>query len=142
MTTNTTINAERIVELSARDGNTVFHHGINNANDLMFLGIYDLHDAYKWYNDHVRSVPHNAIRILRVAQSIWPHTMTWCRNAHVAVHQDGMGRSPMNYKYSAINSKTGRMKLLPKLRKSPISTNAYARFLRDNINAGSEIWPQ
>ena len=74
MTTNTTINAERIVELSARDGNTVFHHGINNANDLMFLGIYDLHDAYKWYNDHVRSVPHNAIRVIRVAQTEWPPT--------------------------------------------------------------------
>ena len=125
MTTNTTINAERIVELSARDGNTVFHHGINNANDLMFLGIYDLHGAYKWYNDHVRSVPHNAIRVIRVAQTEWPHVINVTTGKH-----------------SAMNRSTGFFKLLPKLRKNPVSTNAYARFLRDNINAGSEIWPQ
>jgi len=103
-------NTNNLNRLSARDGSSVFHHGINNAEDLAWLGIHDLHDAYRWYNDHVRRVPHNAIRVLRVAQSVW----------YVA---DFMGR------WKAVNSKTGRMKLLPKLRKSPISTNAYARHI-------------
>ena len=119
-----------VAQLSVFNGNSTFHSGINNADDLAFLGIHDLHEAYRWYNDHVAFVPHNAIRVLRVAQSVWTFTMTWCRNAHVAVRQDGMSRMPMNWKYSAMNSRTGRMKLLPNLRKSPVTTNAYARFLR------------
>ena len=88
-------------------------HGINNADDLAVLGIHDLHDAYRWYNDHVRAVPHNAIRVLRVAQSVWTFTMNTTTG-----------------KYSAMNRGTGRMKLLPKLRRSPVSTNSYAKFLR------------
>ena len=99
-------------------------HGINNADDLAVLGIHDLHDAYRWYNDHVRAVPHNAIRGLRVAQSVW--TTQWEIGGNPARHlRNGQP------KYSAINSRTGKMKLLPNLRKSPVSTNQYARFLRD-----------
>ena len=100
--------------LSAQDGNTVFHHGINNARDLAFLGIYDLHDAYRWYNKNVRRVPGNSIRVLRVAQSVWTFTMNTTTGKH-----------------SAMNVRTGFMKLLPNLRKNPLSTNQYARFLRD-----------
>ena len=66
--------------------------------------------ADRWYIDHVRRVPHNAIRVLRVAQSVW----------FVA---DFMGR------WKAVNAKTGRMKLLPKLRNSPVGTNAIARHI-------------
>jgi hypothetical protein len=102
-----------VASLSIHNGNSTFHNGINNANDLMFLGIYDLHDAYRWYNDHVAFVPHNAIRVLRVAQSVWTFTMNTTTG-----------------KYSAMNRGTGRMKLLPKLRRSPVSTNSYAKFLR------------
>ena len=103
-----------LTSLSCRDGSSTFHHGINNANDLAFLGIYDLHDAYRWYNDHVRAGPHNAIRVLRVAQSVWTFTMNTTTGKH-----------------SAMNVRTGFMKLLPNLRKNPLSTNQYARFLRD-----------
>jgi len=124
MTTNTTINAERIVELSARDGNTVFHHGLYNADHLRWLGIHDLHDAYRWYNANVHRVPHNAIRVIRVAQTVF------------------LSYVGLDGRWKAVNANTGRVKLLPALKKSPVSTNAYARFLRDNINAGSEIWPQ
>ena len=100
--------------LSAQDGNTVFHHGINNASDLAFLGIHDLHDAYRWYNKNVRRVPGNSIRVLRVAQSVWTFTMNTTTGKH-----------------SAMNLRTGFMKLLPNLRKNPIGPNQYARFLRD-----------
>jgi len=102
-----------VAQLSVFNGNSTFHGGINNADDLAFLGIDDLHDAYRWYNDHVAFVPHNAIRVLRVAQSVWPHTINVTTG-----------------KYSAMNSRTGFFKLLPKLRRSPVSTNAYAKFLR------------
>ena len=102
-----------VASLSIHNGNSTFHNGINNANDLAFLGIYDLHDAYRWYNDPVKFVPYNAIRVMRVAQSVWTFTMNTTTG-----------------KYSAMNRGTGRMKLLPNLRKSPISTNVYAKFLR------------
>ena len=100
--------------VSIFNGNSTFHNGINNAADLASLGINDMHDAYRWYNDHVRRVPHNAIRVIRVAQSVWPHTI-----------------NTTTWKYKAVNAKTGRMKLLPKLRKCPVGTNQYAKFLRD-----------
>ena len=87
-------------------------HGINNADDLAVLGIHDLHDAYRWYNDHVRAVPHNAIRVLRVAQTVWV-------------------QYSFNNRWKAVNNRTGNLKFLPNLRKSPVSTNQYARFLRD-----------
>ena len=101
---------DRLNRLSAQDGSSGFFHGINTSADLAWLGIHDLHDAHRWYNDHVRRVPHNAIRVLRVDQSVW----------FVA---DFMGR------WKGLNAKTGRMKLLPKLRKSPIGTNAMARHI-------------
>jgi len=113
MTTNNTIDAGRMVQLSARDGNSVFHHGIHNADHLAWLGIHDLHDAYCWYNTNVHRVPHNAIRILRVAQTVF------------------LSYVGLDGRWKAVNANTGRIKLLPNLRKSPISTNAYARFLRD-----------
>ena len=87
-------------QLSARDGNTVFHHGINNADDLAWLGINDLHDAHRWYNAHVRTVPHNARRVLRVAQAVWVTTFDLA---------DGRQR--------ARNNTTGNITLLPKLRR-------------------------
>ena len=103
-------NTNNLNRLSARDGSSGFFHGINTSADLAWLGIHDLHDAYRWYNDHVRRVPHNAIRVLRVAQSVW----------YVA---DYKGR------WKAVNSRTGNLKLLPKLRKSPVGTNAIARHI-------------
>ena len=112
-----------VAQLSVFNGNSTFHSGINNVYDLAFLGIGDLHEAYRWYNDHVAFVPHNAIRVLRVAQSVWTFTMT-------GTPQPGQFGQLSNARYSAMNSRTGRMKLLPKLRKCPVSTNAYARFLR------------
>ena len=72
-------------------------HGINNAYDLSRLGINDLHDAYNWFNDHVRTVPQNADRVLRVAQTVFTSY----------VHADG--------RWSAVNASTGRVKLLPVL---------------------------
>ena len=105
---------DRLNRLSTRDGSLEFHHGINNAESLAWLGIHDLHDAYRWYNDHIRWVPYNAIRVLRVAQSVWPHTINTTTG-----------------KYSAVNAKTGRMKLLPKLRKSPINTDDYVRHMKN-----------
>ena len=104
-----------VAQLSVFNGNSTFHGGINNADDLAFLGIDDLHDAYRWYNDHVQFVPHNAIRVLRVAQSVWTFSID-------------LGTDKVTYR--SLNSRTGNMKILPKLRKSPVSTNAYAKFLR------------
>ena len=101
--------------LSIFNGNSTFHNGINNAADLASLGINDMHDAYRWYNDHVQFVPHNAIRVLRVAQSVWTFSID-------------LGTDKVTYR--SLNSRTGKMKILPKLRKSPVSTNAYAKFLR------------
>ena len=72
-------------------------HGINNADDLRWIGINDLHDAYNWFNDHVRTVPQNADRVLRVAQTVWTSY----------VNHDG--------RWSAVNASTGRVKLLPVL---------------------------
>ena len=106
--------ANRLNRLSARDGSSGFFHSINTSADLAWLGIHDLHDAYRWYNDHVRRVPYNSIRVIRVAQSVWPHTI-----------------NTTTWKYSAVNAKTGRMKLLPKLRRSPISTGNYVKMLRE-----------
>ena len=107
-------NQNVVQEAIDHDGSSAVFHGINNADDLAWLGIHDLHDAYRWYNDHVRRVPHNAIRVIRVAQSVWPHTV-----------------NTTTWTYKAVNAKTGRMKLLPKLRKCPVGTNQYAKFLRD-----------
>jgi hypothetical protein len=75
-----------VASLSIHNGNSTFHNGINNANDLMFLGIGDLHDAYRWYNDHVAFVPHNAIRVLRVAQATWTFTMNTTTGKHSAMN--------------------------------------------------------
>ena len=72
-------------------------HGINNADDLRWIGINDLHDAYNWFNDLVRTVPQNADRVLRVAQTVWTSY----------VNHDG--------RWSAVNASTGRVKLLPVL---------------------------
>ena len=101
--------------LSIFNGNSTFHNGINNAADLASLGINDMHDAYRWYNDHVQFVPHNSIRVLRVAQATWTFSID-------------LGTDKVTYR--SLNSRTGNMKILPKLRKSPVSTNAYAKFLR------------
>ena len=72
-------------------------HGINNADDLNWIGIHDLHDAYNWFNDHIQTVPQNADRVLRVAQTIWTS------------YVDANGR------WSAVNASTGRVKRLPVL---------------------------
>jgi len=71
--------------------------GINNVDDLNWIGVNDLHDAYKWYNDHIATVPQNADRVLRVAQTIW--------TSYVST----------NGRWSAVNASTGRVKLLPVL---------------------------
>ena len=101
---------------TTNDGSIKFHYGINNAADLASLGINDMHDAYRWYNNNVQRVPHNAIRVLRVAQSVWTFSID-------------LGTDKVTYR--SLNSRTGKMKILPSLRKSPVSTNAYAKFLRD-----------
>jgi hypothetical protein len=103
---------------TTNDGSIKFHYGINDIHDLAFLGINDLHDAHRWYNKNVQRVPHNAIRVLRVAECEF--------TTHIA--PDG--------RRSGLNSKTGNWKLLPKLRKNPVSTNQYAEFL---MNMGRTV---